>query len=194
MGNMSELMAQVRHRITVTDFYKMVEAGILGENSQVELIDGEMVDMAPIGSKHAFVVSRLAQLFTLAARDRYLVSVQNPLRLDDLSVPQPDIALLKPGNYMDNLPGASDVLLIVEVALSSIHYDRDVKLDLYARHAIPEVWLLNLLGGELLIYRMPADGQYRTLQKPLPSESLSPLLLNDVVWTLESEKTWSAPF
>jgi Uma2 family endonuclease len=194
MGNMSELMAQVRHRITVTDFYKMVEAGILGENSQVELIDGEMVDMAPIGSKHAFVVSRLAQLFTLAARDRYLVSVQNPLRLDDLSVPQPDIALLKPGNYMDNLPGASDVLLIVEVALSSIHYDRDVKLDLYARHAIPEVWLLNLLGGELLIYRMPADGQFRTLQKPLPSESLSPLLLNDVVWTLESEKTWSAPF
>lgn len=194
MGNMSELMAQVRHRITVTDFYKMVEAGILGENSQVELIDGEMVDMAPIGSKHAFVVSRLAQLFTLAARDRYLVSVQNPLRLDDLSVPQPDIALLKPGNYMDNLPGASDVLLIVEVALSFIHYDRDVKLDLYARHAIPEVWLLNLLGGELLIYRMPADGQYRTLQKPLPSESLSPLLLNDVVWTLESEKTWSAPF
>jgi len=187
-------MAQVRHRITVTDFYKMVEAGILGENSQVELIDGEMVDMAPIGSKHAFVVSRLAQLFTLAARDRYLVSVQNPLRLDDLSVPQPDIALLKPGNYMDNLPGASDVLLIVEVALSSIHYDRDVKLDLYARHAIPEVWLLNLLGGELLIYRMPADGQFRTLQKPLPSESLSPLLLNDVVWTLESEKTWSAPF
>ncbi len=194
MGNMSELMAQVRHRITVTDFYKMVEAGILGENSQVELIDGEMVDMAPIGSKHAFVVSRLAQLFTLAARDRYLVSVQNPLRLDDLSVPQPDIALLKPGNYMDNLPGASDVLLIVEVALSFIHYDRDVKLDLYARHAIPEVWLLNLLGGELLIYRMPADGQFRTLQKPLPSESLSPLLLNDVVWTLESEKTWSAPF
>lgn len=194
MGNMSELMEQVRHRVTVADFYKMAEAGILGEDSRVELIDGEVVDMAPIGSKHAFVVSRLAQFFTLAARNQYLVSVQNPLRLDNRSEPQPDIALLKPGNYMDNLPSASDVLLIVEVAHSSINYDRGVKLDLYARHAIPEVWLLDLMGGELLVCRKPADGQYRTLLKPLPGESVSPLLVNEVVWTLESGKSWSVPY
>ncbi len=194
MGNMSELMAQVRHRVTVADYYKMAEAGILGEDSRVELVEGEIVDMAPIGSKHAFVVSRLAQFFTIAARDQYLVSVQNPLRLDDQSEPQPDIILLKPGNYMDNLPGAGDVLLIVEVAHSSINYDRGVKLDLYARHAIPEVWLLDLMGGELLVCRKPADGQYRTLQKPLPDESVSPLLVKEVVWTLESGKSWSVPF
>ena len=123
MGNMSELMAQTRHRISVADYHKMDEAGIFGEDSRVELIDGEIVDMAPIGSKHAFVVSRLARLFTLAARDDYLVSVHNPIRLDNCSEPQPDIALLKPGNYMDSLPGASDVLLIVEVAHSSISFD-----------------------------------------------------------------------
>ncbi len=81
MGNMSELMAQARHRISVADYHKMAEAGIFGEDSRVELIDGEIVDMAPIGSRHAFVVSCLARLFTLAARDDYLVSVQNPIRL-----------------------------------------------------------------------------------------------------------------
>lgn len=194
MGSMSELMAQVRHRVSAADFHKMAEVGILGEDRRVELIDGEIVDMAPIGSKHAFVVSRLAQFFTLAARDQYLVSVQNPLRLDNQSEPQPDIALLKPGNYMDNLPGAADVLLIVEVAHSSGNYDRGVKLDLYARHNIPEVWLLDLMGGELLVCRKPADGQYRTLQKPLPSEGVSPLLAKELVWVLESGKSWVVPF
>jgi len=194
MGNMNELMEQVRHRITVADYYKMAEVGILGEANRVELIDGEIVDMAPIGSKHAFVVSRLAQFFTLAAHNNYLVSTQNPLRLDDRSEPQPDIALLKPGNYMERLPGVSDVLLIIEVAHSSINFDRGVKLDLYARHAIPEVWLLDLMGGELLVCRKPADGQYRTLHKPLASESVSPLLVKEVVWTLDTGKSWSVPF
>jgi Uma2 family endonuclease len=194
MGNMNELMEQVRHRVTVADYYKMAEVGILGEANRVELIDGEIVDMAPIGSKHAFVVSRLAQFFTLAAHNNYLVSTQNPLRLDDRSEPQPDIALLKPGNYMERLPSVSDVLLIIEVAHSSINFDRGVKLDLYARHAIPEVWLLDLMGGELLVCRKPADGQYRTLHKPLASESVSPLLVKEVVWTLESGKSWSVPF
>jgi len=194
MGSMSELMEQVRHRVTISDYYKMAEVGILGENNRVEFIDGEIVDMAPIGSEHAFVVSRLAQFFILAARDQYLVSIQNPLRLDNHSEPQPDIALLKPGNYMDSLPGASDVLLIVEVAHSSINYDRDVKLDLYARHAIPEVWLLDLAGGELLVCRNPAYGQYRTLHKPLPGENVSPLLAAEVVWKLETGKSWSVPY
>jgi Uma2 family endonuclease len=194
MGSMTELMAQARHRLTVADYYKMAAAGIIGEESRVELIDGEIVDMAPIGSKHAFVVSRLAQFFTLATHHHYLVSVQNPVRLDNRSEPQPDIALLKPGNYMDNLPGASDVLLIIEVAHSSINFDRTVKLDLYARHAIPEVWLLDLEGSELLVCRKPAEGQYRSMQKPLPGEVISPLLVPQVAWTLESGKSWSVPF
>ena len=194
MGSMSEQMAQARHRITASDYYRMAEAGILGAADRVELIDGEIVDMAPIGSKHAFIVSRLARFFTLASNDNYLVSTQNPVRLDELSEPQPDLALLKPGNYMDRLPGPADVLLIVEVAHSSINFDREVKLTLYARHGIPEVWLLDLAGGELAVYREPADGQYRVMRKPLASESVSPLLVPDVDLRLEVGKSWSVPF
>lgn len=194
MGTMNELLAQARHRITANDFYRMAEAGILSAPDRVELIDGEIVDMAPIGSKHSFVVNRLAQFFTLAAKERYLVGTQNPVRLDGFSEPQPDIALLKPGNYMDYLPGPADVLLIVEVAHSSIDFDRGVKLNLYARHGIPEVWLLDLAGGELFVYREPADDQYRMLRKPLANESVAPLLVPDVELRLESGKTWSVPY
>src|SRR5665811_1025256 len=114
--------------------------------------------------------------FTLASNDNYLVSSQNPIRLDELSEPQPDLALLKPGNYMDRLPGPGDDLLIVQVAHSSINFDREVKLTLYARHGIPEVWLLDLADGELAVYREPVDGQYRVMRKPSASESISPLL------------------
>ena len=139
-------------------------------------------------------MSCLARFFTLAARERYLVGTQNPVRLDEFSEPQPDIALLKPGNYMDHLPGPADVLLIVEVAHSSIDFDRGVKLNLYAQHGIPEVWLLDLAGGELFVYREPADGQYRMLRKPLANESVAPVLFPDVELRLESGKTWSVPY
>ncbi len=194
MGNMNELMDRARHRVSVSEYHKMAEAGIFGEDDRVELIEGEVVDMAPTGSKHAFVVSRLAQFFTLAAQNLYLISVQNPIHLDHRSEPQPDIAVLKPGNYMDNLPGASDVLLIVEVAHSSFNFDRSVKLDLYARHAIPEVWLLDLMGGELLVCHQPADGQYRTMHKPIPGEIVTPLFAPELAWVLDRGKSWSVPF
>ena len=194
MGTMHELMAEARHRVSVWEYHKMAEAGIFSEDDRVELIEGEVVDMAPIGSKHVFIVSRLAQFFTLAGQDRYLVSIQNPIRLDDRSEPQPDIAVLKPGNYMDNLPGPSDALLIVEVAHASYKFDRGVKLDLYARHAIPEVWLLDLMGGELLVCREPVDGQYRRLYKPSPGERITPLLAPELAWVLEQGKSWSVPY
>ena len=194
MGNMHELLAQVRHRVTARDLHRMVGVGILRESDRVELIDGEIVDMAPIGSKHAFVVSRLARFFTLATGDSCLVSVQNPVRLNDLSEPRPDLALLKPGDYMDRLPGPDDVLLIIEVAATSIEFDREVKLSLYARHGIPEVWLLDLNAGELSIYREPVQGLYRLQMKPLAIDAVSPQLLREVVLKLESGKSWSVPF
>ena len=194
MGSMSEQMARARHRITASDYYRMAEAGILSAADRVELIDGEIVDMAPIGSKHAFIVCRLARFFTIASNDNYLVSTQNPVRLDELSEPQPDLALLKPGNYMDRLPGPADVLLIIEVAHSCINFDREVKLTLYARHGIPEIWLLDLADGELAVYREPVDSQYRVMRKPSASESISPLLVPDVDLRLEVGKSWSVPF
>jgi Uma2 family endonuclease len=95
---------------------------------------------------------------------------------------------------VDHLPGPADVLLIIEVAHSSISFDREVKLTLYARHDIPEVWLLDLAGGELAVYREPVDGQYRVMRKPSASESISPLLVPDVDLRLEVGKSWSVPF
>jgi Uma2 family endonuclease len=167
MGSMSELMDRARHRISVDEYHKMADAGVLSHEERVELIEGEIVDMAPIGSQHAYVVNQLARLFTLAAGEDGLVSTQNPIRLNDRCEPQPDLALLKPGDYMARLPGPADVLLIVEVASSSVDYDRGVKLDLYARHGIPEVWLLDLTGNELLVCRNPEGGKYLSIAGPL---------------------------
>lgn len=162
----------------------MAEAGLLDETDRVELIEGELVDMAPIGSKHAFIVNRLSQTLASKGGEQYFVSTQNPVQLGERSEPQPDLALLKNGNYMDNLPTAADVLLIVEVSHTTLDYDRDVKLALYARHGIPEVWLLDVNAGELTVYREPAEGQYRLIRKPTASEAVSPVLVPGVTITL----------
>ena len=180
-----ERSAMPYHRWTVDEFHQMATAGLLDESDRVELIEGEMIDIAPIGSRHAFIVNRLSQAFAAGgAKGQYLVSTQNPVCLGDRSEPQPDIALLKNGNYMDALPGAADVLLIVEVSDTTLEYDRDVKLALYARHGIPEVWLLDVNASELTIYREPADGQYRLIRKPQSTEVVSPILVPELALRL----------
>ncbi|WP_374691683.1 Uma2 family endonuclease [Accumulibacter sp.] len=194
MGYMSELMDRARHRISVGDYHRMAEAGVFGHQDRVELIEGEVFDMAPIGSQHAYVVNQLARLFTLAAGQDCLVSTQNPILLGDRSEPQPDLALLKPGDYMARLPGPADVLLVVEIASSSIDYDRGVKLELYARHGIPEVWLLDLTGNELLVFRDPDGGTYRSSEAPRAGYPVRPLLLPGIEWRLGEGKTWAVPF
>lgn len=168
------------HRWTVDEFHRMAAAGLLDETDRVELIEGEMIDMAPIGSKHAFIVNRISQRFSASVGGQCLVSTQNPVRLGERSEPQPDIALLKSGNYMDALPTAAEVLLIVEVSDSTIEYDRDIKLGLYARHGIAEVWLLDVNAVELTVFREPAEGQYRLIRKPVADELVSPLLVPGV--------------
>jgi Uma2 family endonuclease len=157
MGNMNELMAQVRHRVTVNDYYKMAEAGIFGEGDRVELIDGEIVDMAPIGSRHGGVVKRLTQHFSATAGNQAIVSVQDPLHLDARSEPEPDLMLLKPRNdfYAAAHPEAPDVLLLVEVGDATARFDREVKLPLYARHGITEVWLIDIEARQVEVCRFP---------------------------------------
>lgn len=110
---------------------------------------------------------------------------QNPARLGERSEPQPGIALLKSGNYMEALPTAADILLIVEVSDSTLEYDRDVKLGLYAHHGISEVWLLDINAAELTIFREPAEGQYRLMRNPMADESVSPLLVPEVAIALK---------
>jgi Uma2 family endonuclease len=171
-----------KHRLTVEDFHRMVEAGILGEDVRVELIEGELIDIPPVGSKHAGMVTRLSRLLTLAVSAEAVVYAQNPVVLRQHSEPQPDIALLRPreDDYTRALPVPEDVLLVVEVAESSLAYDAEVKVPLYAHYAIPEVWLIDLQHERVEIHREPGSGGYRTILRPENSECISPLLLPQV--------------
>ena len=151
-----------RHKLTVYDYHRMADAGILGEAERVELIDGEIIDMAAIGSGHASVVGRITQVLVLAFQKTALVWVQNPVWLDEYNEPQPDFAVLKPRAdfYASQHPGPADILLLVEVGDSSLRYDRDVKLPLYARAGIPEVWIVDLRRRMLSSHRLPSDGRF----------------------------------
>jgi Uma2 family endonuclease len=168
----------------VEEYHQMALSGLLDETDRVELIEGELIDMSPIGSKHAFRVDSIARALQRSPGNSLLVRVQNPVLLGDHSEPQPDIAVVKDKNYSEAHPGAEDVLLIVEVSDTTLAYDRDVKLSLYARHGIPEVWLLDVNAGELTIYREPAEGQYRLIRKPTRAETVSPVLVPGVAIAL----------
>lgn len=161
---------------SVDEYHRMAEAGILSEDDRVELIEGEIFKMSPIGSLHAACVKRLNALLNRRAGHEAIVSVQDPIRLDDYSEPEPDIALLKPRAdfYAQSLPTADDVLLIIEVSDTSINYDRDVKLPLYARVGIPEVWLANLPEDRVEAYSQPVSGIYQKVRYAERGESLSP--------------------
>ncbi len=162
MSDAGELL--VRHKLTVADIYRMLDAGILHEDSRVELIDGELLDMAPIGSDHATTVDRLMKALVLACGDRAIVRAQNPVRLDDLNEPQPDFSILRPrpDGYRHGHPGPADVLLLIEVADSSLRFDRRVKLPLYARFGIPEVWIADLQRRVLERHLSPMGSAYAT--------------------------------
>ena len=157
-----------RHRLTVADYYRMAEVGILAPDARVELIDGDIIDMAPPASLHAATVTFLTHALIRAADDRALVLAQNPVRLNEYSEPQPDLALLKRRDdfYREHHPRAGDVLLVVEVAATSLRFDRDRKLPLYARHEIPEMWLVDLHGKRLVRYRAPQHGAYTLVDEP----------------------------
>jgi Uma2 family endonuclease len=171
-----------RHKLSIEDFHQMGRAGILRDDSRVELIEGDLIDMAPIGSLHASVVSTLSMFFARQVGELAIVSTQNPVSLPPENEPQPDIALLKPNTdrYRSALPTGADVLLIVEVADTTVEYDREIKLPLYARHGIPEVWLIDLKGGVLEIYLEPTAKGYRKLLQPARGETITPVLANEV--------------
>jgi Uma2 family endonuclease len=172
----------VRHRFSVEDFYRMAEAGIFTEDDRVELIEGEVVEMPPIGPLHAGTVNILAGLLSRAVAERAVVAVQNPVRLEPDSEPLPDLAVLKyrPDGYSRSHPGPDDVLLVIEVADTTVAYDRGVKLPLYGRSGIREAWLVDLAAGKVEVYREPSPDGYRLIRISAPGESLSPLALPDI--------------
>ncbi len=158
----------------------MGETGILHEDDRVELIDGEVIEMAPIGSRHAACVIELTRVLAKQVGEDARLSVQNPVRLDEHGEPQPDLAVVRARNYADSLPGPEDVLLLIEVADTSLYYDREVKLPLYARAGIPETWLMNLPADRLEVYRDPAPEGYRSITLVPRDGAVSPLAFPDV--------------
>ncbi len=168
-----------RRPITVTEYHRMGEVGILGERDRVELIEGELVAKYSVSSYHVGTVIKLTHSLVHAVGDRAIVSVHGPVRLDDFSEPEPDFALLRPRPdfYRDSHPGPADVLLLIEVADTSVNYDRAVKRALYARHAIPEFWIINLNAGEVEVCRGPTADGYASLQRFGRDGGVEPVLL-----------------
>lgn len=173
----------LRKLFTTSEYHTMLEAGILKEGCRLELIEGEIWEMAPIGSPHAGCVARADRLFQRALGDDVIISVQNPLCLDDFSEPEPDIQVLRfrPDFYSEAHPAPGDVLLVVEIADSSLEYDRKVKIELYARHGIPEAWLVNLREGVLEIHRRPTPRGYMEVRRFWSGEAVSPQAFPEVV-------------
>ena len=167
-----------RRTFTADEFERMAEAGILGEDERVELIEGEIVWMSPIGPKHAWCVNALSDLFALL-RDRVLVAVQNPIRLDDHEQPQPDVALIRRDAPRGRHPRPADVVLVIEVASSSITTDRDVKGPLYARAGIPDYWIFDLDADRLLVLREPSEEGYRVVRVFARGQRVAPLFAPD---------------
>lgn len=148
---------------TVEEYYRMAEAGIFNEDDRVELIDGEIIEMSPIGNRHLGCVNVASKVFTLAFRDSAVVSVQNPLRLNNYSEPEPDVVVLKPraDSYRSKRPEAEDTHLVVEVADTTFAYDSKVKLPRYAESGVPEVWIEKLDDNILFVYREPEGNLYK---------------------------------
>jgi Uma2 family endonuclease len=171
-----------RWKFTVDEFQRMGEVGLLTEDDRVELIDGELIRMNPIGSGHGGHVKLLISLLTGLFGRRVVVSAQDPLQIRPRGQPQPDVMLLRPRAdfYTTSHPVAADVLLLIEVADSSLDYDLVTKAAIYAQAGIDDYWVLNLLDKRLIVMRQPADGSYRSVQTLTREDSLSPLAFSDV--------------
>jgi len=152
-----------RHKITVTEYYRMAELGLIERDARVELIDGEIIDMAPIGTPHTALTNQLQYIFQAAIQQSLaLVRMQSPLRLGPHIEPQPDLAVVKPRADFYRLahPTPADTFLVIEIADSSLSDDLNIKVPLYARHAVPEVWVLDVEKLELHLFAKPVAGSY----------------------------------
>lgn len=174
-------------KFTVDEYFHMVKAGILQEDERVELIEGEILVMAPTGFRHTWGVSQYAHVLISRAADSFIVQIRSTLRLGESSAPEPDLVVLKfrDDRYYSGYADPSDVLLVIEVADSSLAYDRDVKAHIYGQAAIPETWVLNLSGDCLERFTEPGpDGyaQHTTLQQ---GDKITPVALPDIELAVE---------
>lgn len=166
------------HLFNVEEFHRMGETGIFQKDDRVELVEGEIIEMAPIGSRHASCVAGLVELFGAYQGDA-LMWVQNPISLDYENEPQPDFALLKPRDdrYANHLPTPKDIFLVVEVAETSFSYDREFKAPLYAKSGIPELWIVDLPEQLLEIHTRPGPEGYEIIRRCSKNEVIRPTAL-----------------
>lgn len=171
-----------KHLTDIAEWHRMGEAGIFPQDARMELIEGEILHMAPIGFNHAGHVARLIHAFTSRVQGRAIVNTQNPVQLGNLSEPEPDFMLLRldPNFYTTRHPNAADVLLLVEVSDTTLCFDREQKRQLYATHSIPEYWIVNLIDNRLEVFRQPLDGEYQELTSLGKTDSLNLVALPDI--------------
>lgn len=177
------LTAVKKKLFTVDDYYAMARAGIIGEDDRVELIEGEIIQMAAIGSRHQAVVDRVTRLFVTRTGDRAIVRVQGPLRLARITEPQPDLQLLAPRDdfYAAAHPSQYEALLVVEVADTSLRFDRNEKAAIYARRGVRELWIIDLTGERILVRRTPSADGYGESLSVTRGDSLSPEAFPDII-------------
>jgi len=170
-----------RRLISVEDYRAMAQAGVLREGERVELIEGELIQMVPAGGPHIHLLNYLNAVLVPQVGNDGVVSPQNPVILLPNSEPEPDLVILRSEcRRSREVPKASDVLLVVEISVTSRDYDRDVKLPLYARYGVPEAWMLEPLTHGVTMYRDPMPNGYKTVIVPKPNDVISPLLLPSV--------------
>ena len=172
-----------RRRFTVAEYYALAEIGILAENDRVELLDGDLIVMPPIGDWHAASVKFFNNTMLPPLQSRAMIAVQDPVRLDEHSEPQPDVMLLRWRDdfYGGGHPGPADVLLLIEVSDTTVEYDRNAKLPRYARSGIPEVWIVNRPARRIEGYSEPSGDAYTTVRYAGPGETIAPQAFPDIV-------------
>ncbi len=182
-GTATHSLQDSRRRFTVDAYYRMADIGILGPDDRVELLDGQVVQMSPIGNRHSVCVAMLTKLFSEQAGKHAELWVQSPVSLDEFNEPEPDVALVRAPltRYLPTKPGPDDVFLIVEVSDTSATADRDVKLPIYARAGFPEVWLVDLQAGRVDVHRNPTGHTYAEVTRVKPPAKVQPAAFPDVL-------------
>ena len=177
-----------RKRFSVDDYYRMAEEGILSQQERVELIDGEVVVMSPIGPRHAACVTSATRELVRIVGDAALVRPGNPVRLNAFNEPQPDFTLVRPRAdlYASGHPGPNDVMLVVEISESSLAYDRGVKAALYAEWGLVEYWVADLKTDRMWIYCSPENGTYQTVDERRQGDTIAPSLLPACAVTVDA--------
>ncbi len=182
-----------RHRFTVAEYYAMADAGIFSKDDRVELLDGDIINMPPIGDWHQASIDFYTNILPQILQGQAIVRVQGPTRLSDESEPQPDVMLLKwrEDYYQGGHPSPEDVLLLIEVSDTTIEYDRTAKLSAYARAGIPEVWIVSREDRRIESYTEPSEGTYSSVRHIGPADTISPQAFPDI--TLEVGRFFPKP-